>query len=86
MELWAGTCYVHVEFTAASIQRIREEHPEAAVVAHPECPLAVRLLADEVCSTEKMLAYCRDNPAPAFIVVTESGMTTEVRDWHLAKT
>src|SRR5207247_6243271 len=54
MDLWQGTCYVHVEFTARSINRIREEYPDAPVVAHPECTYAVRMLADEVCSTEKM--------------------------------
>lgn len=74
MELWKGSCYVHVEFTKQSIERIRAEHPGAPVVAHPECTTAVRLLADEVCSTEKMIHYCRDHSAKAFIIVTESGM------------
>ncbi len=74
MDLWAGNCYVHVEFTRASIERIHEQHPDAPVVAHPECTFAVRLLADEVCSTEKMIGYCRDSPAREFIIVTESGM------------
>jgi quinolinate synthase len=74
MDLWQGNCYVHVEFTAQSIRRIHDQYPDAPVVAHPECPFAVRLLADEVCSTEKMVTYCRDNPARDFIVVTEAGM------------
>jgi len=74
MDLWQGNCYVHVEFTRDSIGRIRAEYPDAKVVAHPECTHAVRLLADEVCSTEKMVGYCRDNPAREFIIVTESGM------------
>ena len=60
MELWRGNCYVHVEFTRNSIERIRAEYPDAPVVAHPECTYAVRMLADEVCSTEKMIDYCRD--------------------------
>jgi quinolinate synthase len=79
MDMWRGACYVHVEFTRESIARIKALHPEAKVVAHPECTLAVRLLADEVCSTEKMVTYCRANPAPAFIVVTESGMLHRLR-------
>jgi quinolinate synthase len=74
MDLWQGTCYVHVEFTARSINRIREEYPNAPVVAHPECTYAVRMLADEVCSTEKMVAFCKDSPAQEIIVVTEAGM------------
>jgi quinolinate synthase len=74
MDLWRGNCYVHVEFTRNSIAKIREQHPDAKVVAHPECTYAVRMLADEVCSTEKMIDYCRHSEAKAFIIVTESGM------------
>ena len=74
MDLWRGACYVHVEFTKNSISAIHERYPAAPVVAHPECTFAVRMLADEVCSTEKMVNYCRDSEADAFIIVTESGM------------
>jgi quinolinate synthase len=74
MDLWQGTCYVHVEFTAQSINRIREQYPDAPVVAHPECTYAVRMLADEVCSTEKMVAFAKQTPAREIIVVTEAGM------------
>ncbi len=79
MELWKGSCYVHVEFTRQSIQKIRESHPDAPVVAHPECTAAVRLLADEVCSTEKMISYCKNHASTAFIIVTESGMLHRLR-------
>src|SRR5258708_21832577 len=74
MDLWQGTCYVHVEFTARSINRIRDQYPDAPVVAHPECTYAVRMLADEVCSTEKMIAFCKNSPAREIIIVTEAGM------------
>jgi len=79
MRLWQGNCYVHIEFTHASISRIRQEHPGAPLVAHPECTRAVRMLADEVCSTEKMISYCRQNPSNAFIIATESGMLHRLR-------
>lgn len=79
MDLWQGNCYVHVEFTRKSIEGIRAQHPDARVVAHPECPFAVRLLADEVCSTERMVSYCRESDAEAFIIVTESGMLHRLR-------
>jgi len=79
MDLWRGTCYVHVEFTQNSINAIRTSYPEAPVVAHPECNYAVRMLADEVCSTEKMVSYCRNSRADAFIIVTESGMLHRLR-------
>jgi len=79
MELWKGNCYVHVEFTRQSIERIRGTYPAAPVVAHPECTYAVRMLADEVCSTEKMIGYCKSSPAKSFIIVTESGMLHRLR-------
>src|SRR6266849_7080202 len=79
MDLWQGTCYVHVEFTARSINRIRDEYPDAPVVAHPECTYAVRMLADEVCSTEKMIAFCKNSPAHEIIVVTEAGLLHRLR-------
>jgi len=79
MDLWNGNCYVHVEFTRESIQRIKDEYPDAAVVAHPECTAAVRLLADEVCSTERMIDFCRDSPSENIIVVTEANMLHRLR-------
>jgi quinolinate synthase len=74
MQLWRGNCYVHVEWTHAAILKIREEFPGAPVVAHPECTRAVRMLADEVCSTEKMVQFCKTNPSRAFVIATEAGM------------
>ena len=62
MDLWQGNCYVHVEFTRNSIGKIHEQYPDAKVVAHPECTYAVRMLADEVCSTEKMVRSCSPPP------------------------
>ena len=79
MDLWQGACYVHVEFTRDSILRIKAAHPDAPVVAHPECTFAVRLLADEVCSTEKMVHFCRTHPSKKFIIATESGMLHRLR-------
>ena len=79
MDLWQGSCYVHMEYTRDSIERAKAEHPDALVVAHPECPQAVRLLADEVCSTEKMVSYCKNSPAKAFVIVTEDGMLHRLR-------
>ena len=74
MTLWRGNCYAHVEFTQASLMKIREEFPDAPIVAHPECTRAVRLLADEICSTEKMVNFCKRSAATSFIIATEAGM------------
>jgi quinolinate synthase len=74
MTLWQGNCYAHVEFRAEMLQRLKRQYPEAKVVVHPESMKAVRDLADAVASTEKMITYCKTNPAKQFIVVTESGI------------
>ena len=74
MILWPGACSTHVLFTHKAIFKLKQRHPDAKIVAHPECVPAVRMMADEVCSTEKMVGYCRNSPAKEFIVVTEAGM------------
>jgi len=74
MTLWQGNCYAHVEFTHDSIMEIRKTHPDAPLVAHPECTKSVRLLADEICSTEKMVTFCQASDAKALIIATEVGM------------
>lgn len=74
MQLWPGSCYAHVLFTARALEKVRARFPDAPVIAHPECTEAVRDLADEVCSTEKMISFCRETPAKRIIVVTETGM------------
>ena len=74
MTLWKGNCYAHVEFRRDSLLRVKNQFPEAKVVVHPESLREVRDLADAVCSTEKMITYCKTSPARQFIIVTESGI------------
>ena len=74
MTLWNGACHVHQQFTRDQVLAMKEQHPAAAVVCHPECQEVVRLLADHICSTEKMIDYCRTSEAQEFIIVTESGI------------
>src|SRR6516162_10760436 len=74
MTLWRGNCYAHVEFRQESLLRLKQSFPEAKVVVHPESLREVRDLADAVCSTEKMVAYCKSSPALQFIIATESGI------------
>ncbi|HWV99675.1 MAG TPA: quinolinate synthase NadA [Candidatus Acidoferrum sp.] len=74
MTLWRGNCYAHVEFRRDSLLRMRQMFPDAKVVVHPESLREVRDLADAVCSTEKMITYCRSSPAKQFVIVTESGI------------
>jgi quinolinate synthase len=74
MRLWKGNCYAHVEFRRDSLLRLRKQVPDAKVIVHPESLREVRDLADAVCSTERMITYCKTSPAQKFIVVTESGI------------
>lgn len=74
MRLWPGECMVHVKWTEDEIRKLKERFPDAKLVAHPECIPAVRRLADEVCSTEKMVDYCKKSSSTTFIVATEPGM------------
>src|SRR5277367_290841 len=74
MTLWKGNCYAHVEFRRDEILKLREQFPDAKIVVHPESLREVRELADAVCSTEKMITFCKNDPADKFIIVTESGI------------
>ncbi len=74
MRLWPGSCYVHILFTVRALEKLKAQFPDAPIVAHPECTEAVRDLADEVCSTEKMVGFAKNHPAERFIVITEAGM------------
>jgi len=74
MTLWEGNCYAHVEFRRDSLLKLRGKFPGAKVVVPPEALHEVRDLADSVCSTEKMITYCKASPAKQFVVVTESGI------------
>lgn len=79
MLLWPGSCYVHVLFTARTLEKMRQQFPGAPVVAHPECIQSVRDMADIVCSTEKMVSFVRENPADTFIIATEAGIIHRLR-------
>ncbi len=74
MVLWPGSCSVHVIFSAREIARLKIRHPDALVLAHPECEEPVLQLADHIASTTGLLNYTKTSPARAFIVATESGI------------
>jgi len=71
---WKGYCPTHVKILPQDILRQKELHPEAVVLAHPECTSGVRELADKVLSTEGMCWYAHEMKAKEFIIATEVGI------------
>ena len=74
MTLWPGSCIVHEMFSEKSLVQMKERHPGALVLAHPECPEAILRHAAYVGSTTGILKYAEQSPAMEFIVATESGI------------
>ena len=74
MILWNGYCPTHIRIRQEDIVRSRQEHPQAAVMVHPECADSVRKLADAVVSTGGMFRYAKTCGADEFIVGTEIGI------------
>jgi quinolinate synthase len=74
MKVWQGACIVHATFPARRLTKLRAEHPEAVVAAHPESPADVLRMADFIGSTSAIIDFCVKSPAREFIIVTESGI------------
>ena len=79
MVIWNGACTVHEEFSRDKIAKLKEQHPQARTVVHPECKAEIIELADYVGSTAGILDYCGESEAQEFIVVTESGILAQMR-------
>jgi quinolinate synthase len=79
MTLWPGTCVVHETFSLRKLVGLKERHPAALVIAHPECEEPVLAMADYIGSTTALLNYAVSSPAREFIVVTESGILHAMR-------
>ena len=79
MLLWQGTCIVHETFSERKLIELKSRHPQAKVVAHPECEQEILRHADHVGSTFSLLEYTKNSPAPSFIVATESGILHQMQ-------
>ena len=79
MLLWNGGCHVHERFSVEAIVKLMEEHPDALVLAHPECKGPVLKIADVVGSTAVLLKYATENPENEYIVATEAGILHEMQ-------
>ena len=78
MLLWNGGCHVHERFSVEEIVKLKEEHPEAVILAHPECKGPVLAIADVVGSTAVILKYCIESDKKEFIIATEAGILHEI--------
>ena len=72
--LWQGTCVVHETFSEKKLLAIQAKHPNAKIVAHPECEQSILRHADHIASTSGLIRYVRDSEAQQFIVATEAGI------------
>lgn len=79
MRLWQGACSVHEMFSARALVQLQERHPNALVLAHPECPDALLQRADYIGSTTGILKFAQQSAAAEFIVATESGILHQMR-------
>src|SRR5574344_1696445 len=78
MLLWDGACHVHEKFSVEKMIELKKQHPQAKILAHPECKGAVLKLADLIGSTAALLKYAVKSDEEEFIVATESGILHEM--------
>jgi len=74
MILWPGYCPTHAFITEDDIKKARETHPDAIVMAHPECTEPVKAVSDKLLSTGQMLKFAKQSDAKQFIIATETGI------------
>ena len=80
MELWNGGCHVHARFSEEALLALKEQYPNAKVLAHPECKQSILQHADIIGSTQALLNYAKAHPEhKSFLVVTESGILHEMQ-------
>ncbi|MCX5645036.1 MAG: quinolinate synthase NadA [Phycisphaerae bacterium] len=77
--LWPGYCPTHALISEDDVRKAKEQHPDAVVIAHPECLEPVKDLADALLSTGQMIRFVKDSPAQCFIVATEIDMIHPLR-------
>lgn len=79
MVLWDGACMVHEIFSLEKIMKLKVRHPEAKIIAHPECEEHVLRVADYIGSTTGLLKFTQDDPGNEYIVVTETGILHQMQ-------
>ncbi len=86
MLLWNGSCMVHEIFSLEKIIKLKIRHPEAKLIAHPECEESILAITDYIGSTTGLLKYSQQNPSKIFIVATETGILHQMQKLSPNKT
>ncbi len=79
MVLWDGACMVHEKFSVEKIVELMKSHPDAEMIAHPECEKPLLLIANYIGSTAGLLKYVKTSNSNKFIVATESGILHQMQ-------
>ena len=79
MKLWPGSCIVHETFSHRKLVALKERHPRAKILAHPECEEPILAMADVIGSTTKLLNHAVQSDHDEFIVATEPGIITQMQ-------
>jgi len=79
MLLWNGTCMVHERFSEQELIKLKTRHPEASIIAHPECPENLLQHAVHIGSTSSLIRYSEERPGNSFIVLTEPGILHQMK-------
>ena len=86
MVLWNGACMVHEIFSLEKITKLKNQHPNAKLLAHPECEANLLEIADYIGSTTGIIKYATQSPATEFIVATEAGIIHQMQKANPLKT
>ena len=79
MIIWDGACHVHEEFSLERILELKKDHPEAKIIAHPECEQPILIVADHIGSTTSLLKFTMRDPGLKYIVATETGILHQMK-------
>ncbi|MDA3892546.1 MAG: quinolinate synthase NadA [Salinivirgaceae bacterium] len=86
MIVWPGACHVHKSFSVERIVKLKKDHPEAKIIAHPECESDVLILADHIGSTSSLLKFTQTDSSKSYIVATETGIIHQMQKSNASKT
>jgi quinolinate synthase len=86
MLLWNGACMVHEIFSLEKITKLKIRHPQAKLIAHPECEDAILRIADYIGSTTQLLKYTKSDSSNEYIVATETGILHQMQQDNPLKT